>query len=483
MINEIISSLNKEEKRFFKIFTNRTLKSDNRKDIILFDYLNTKKIIDDSELLKKLNLKNKNSLYQLKNRLYKDLNKSMLLQHFDKEKDLFSLSNILLSRVYKRKGNLGLAYKFLKKAEEKALLNEAFELIALIYNEVLKLAYELVTIDVEKYIDKQRKNKKKLDIAQEMDLVLAAVMYKIKTAQNFNTDKDIFFLLNQTLEKFLKNKLISDSPKFRIKVFQAVSRGLLQKKNYIELEKYLLKTYSSFKKDNLFNKTNHDNKLMMLTYITNSLYKNKKYEKSLEFANELKSEMLRFDNMLYNKFLFFYYNALVINYSTLNKTKALEVLSQAKENIIIKNLPTFGVFIYLNTALIYFDLGNFKISKKNISRLILQKDFMNLDKSFKMQIYMAELIITYSTKEFDQLESKIIYLKSKFKTSLSENKRDSKLIEILSDLIFCNNIYADKKLQNKIKSLINKISDDESDDQDIISYNYWLKNITKKGEQ
>ena len=483
MINEIISSLNKEEKRFFKIFTNRTLKSDNRKDIILFDYLNTKKIIDDSELLKKLNLKNKNSLYQLKNRLYKDLNKSMLLQHFDKEKDLFSLSNILLSRVYKRKGNLGLAYKFLKKAEEKALLNEAFELIALIYNEVLKLAYELVTIDVEKYIDKQRKNKKKLDIAQEMDLVLAAVMYKIKTAQNFNTDKDIFFLLNQTLEKFVKNKLISDSPKFRIKVFQAVSRGLLQKKNYIELEKYLLKTYSSFKKDNLFNKTNHDNKLMMLTYITNSLYKNKKYEKSLEFANELKSEMLRFDNMLYNKFLFFYYNALVINYSTLNKTKALEVLSQAKENIIIKNLPTFGVFIYLNTALIYFDLGNFKISKKNISRLILQKDFMNLDKSFKMQIYIAELIITYSTKEFDQLESKIIYLKSKFKTTLSENKRDSMIIEILSDLIFCNNLYADKKLQNKIKSLINKISDDESDDQDIISYNYWLKNITKKGEQ
>ena len=482
MINEIISSLNKEEKRFFKIFTNRTLKNDNRKDIILFDYLNTKKIIDDSELLKKLNLKNKNSLYQLKNRLYKDLNKSMLLQHFDKEKDLFSLSNILLSRVYKRKGNLGLAYKFLKKAEEKALLNETFELIALIYNEVLKLANDLVTIDVEEYINKQIKNKKKFDLAQEIDLALSAVMYKIKTAQNFSTDKDIFFLLNQTLKKFTKNKLISDSPKFRIKVFQAVSRGLLQKKNYNELEKYLLKTYSSFKKDNLFNKTNHENKLMMLTYITNSLYKNKKYEKSLEFANELKSEMLRFDNMLYNKFLFFYYNTLVINYSTLNKKKALKILSQAKENVIIKNLPTFGVFIYLNTALIYFDLGNFKISKKNIRRLILQKDFMNLDKSFKIQIYIAELIITYSTKEFDQLESKIIYLKSKFKTSLSENKRDSMLIEILSDLIFCNNIYTDKKLQNKIKSLINKISDDESDDQDIISYNYWLKNITKKGE-
>lgn len=482
MINEIISSLNKEEKRFFKIFTNRTLKSDNRKDIILFDYLNTKKIIDDSELLKKLNLKNNNSLYQLKNRLFKDLNKSMLLQHFNKEKDLFSLSNILLSRVYKRKGNLELAYKFLKKAEEKALLNETFELIALIYNEVLKLAYDLVTIDVEGYINKQRKNKKKLDLAQEMDLVLAAVMYKIKTAQNFSSDKDIFFLLNQTLEKFMKNKLISDSPKFRIKVFQAVSRGLLQKKNYNELEKYLLKTYSSFKQDNLFNKTNHEHKLMMITYITNSLFKNDNFKKSLEFAKELHKEMMRFDNMLYNKFLFFYYNALVINYSTLDKIKALEILSEAKKNPTIKNLPTFGVFIYLNTSLIYFDLGKHKLSKKNISRLILQQDFINLDKIFKLKIYIADLIITFSTKQYDQLESKIIYLKSKFKTSLSKNKRDNKLIEILSDLIYCNNIYTDKKLQNKISNLISKISDKESEDHDVISYNYWLKKLTKKGE-
>jgi hypothetical protein len=92
------------------------------------------------------------------------------------------------------------------------------------------------------------------------------------------------------------------------------------------------------------------------------------------------------------------------------------------------------------------------------------------------------LIITFSTKQYDQLESKIIYLKSKFKTSLSKNKRDNKLIEILSDLIYCNNIYSDKKLQNKISDLVNKISDKESEDLDVISYNYWLKNLTKKGE-
>ena len=31
-------------------------------------------------------------------------------------------------------------------------------------------------------------------------------------------------------------------------------------------------------------------------------------------------------------------------------------LDKPKENEVIKDLPTFGVFIYLNTALIYFDI-------------------------------------------------------------------------------------------------------------------------------
>ena len=478
MLNDIISSLNKEEKRFFKIFSKRILKKNNRKDLLLFDHLNRKnKEIDEEYLLKELQLNKKNSFYQLKNRLYKEINKSMLLQYFDKEKDLFTLSNVLLSRIYKRKGNLKLAYKFLKKAEKKALSNEAFELTSLIYNEILKLAYDLVSIDVEYYIKKQRTNKKNLDLSHEIDLVLAAVMHKIKTAQNFSSDKDISNVLNQTVKKFSKNKTILKSPKFRIKVYQAVSRVLLQENNFIELEKYLLETYRQFTKDNLFNKGNHEHKLMMITYLTNSLYKNSKHKISLKYASLLNKEMHEYDNILYNKFLFFYYNALIINYSTLDKNKALEVLSEAKKNEVIKDLPTFGVFIYLNTALIYFDIKKYKLSRKNITRLTLQKDFMSLDKTFQMKILIAELIIIYSTKQFDLLEEKIKSLKTRFKTTLANNIRDKKTIELINDLIYCNNIYVDKKINSKIEKLINMISDKESKDQDIISYNYWLKNI------
>lgn len=187
--------------------------------------------------------------------------------------------------------------------------------------------------------------------------------------------------------------------------------------------------------------------------------------------------MNAYDKMLYNKYLFFYYNSLVINYSSLNKEKALLILKEAKENDIIKGLPTFSVFIYLNTALIYFDQEKYKLARKNISRLILQKDFIELDKSFQMKILISELIITYSSNEFDRLEEKIKHIKLKFKKLLSNEIRETTVLEIINDLIFCSNIYVDKKLNKKINRLVEIISDDESKNQDIISYNEWLKNL------
>ena len=56
MLIDIIKSLNKEEKRFFKIFSKRTLDNQERKDLILFDEISKNgELINEKELFKKLN--------------------------------------------------------------------------------------------------------------------------------------------------------------------------------------------------------------------------------------------------------------------------------------------------------------------------------------------------------------------------------------------------------------------------------------------
>ena len=79
-IDTIVQSLSKEEVRFFKLFPKRT-ESKNRKDVDLFD-LSRRKNGDytTKDALKTLKT-NPNNYYQVKNRLYHELNNSMVWQH------------------------------------------------------------------------------------------------------------------------------------------------------------------------------------------------------------------------------------------------------------------------------------------------------------------------------------------------------------------------------------------------------------------
>ena len=478
---DIINSLNKEESRFYKLFAGRTNSGDTRKDILLFDFIKQNgEEYDEQIIANELYQDNKNSFYQLKNRLYKDLNKSMMLQHMGKEKDIFILHFVLLSRVYKRKGNVKLSFHYLKKAEKEADNIEAYELLSIIYSEILKLSYDMVSINVEKYIKKKRENNEQLNWVQEIDLLLAAVLYKIKTAQNFSTnDETVNDVLQKTLDSFSKNEKIPKSPKFRVKVYQVVSRILLQQHDFHALEEYLIHTYEEFTRDKIFTKSNHEQKLTMLAYLTNCLFKTHKYKQSLVYAEKLKISMNEYDGFLRDKYLFYHYNALVINYSLSNKEKALEVLKEAKRNDVIQQLPTFSVFIYLNTALIYYDQGKLSLAVKNLSRLILQDDFVNIGKSFQLKIHIAELIVRFDLNQTDVIDSRVKHIKKTFKDLLKDSnfKRDKQLVEIIDSLVYCNNLSQDKKLVKKITELSILIDDEKADDIDVINYNVWLKSL------
>jgi len=175
-----IHSLKKEEIRYYKLFAKKSHAINQRKDIELFNLMySNKERYNDKIACQKLYNGNKNNFYQLKSNLLENLNKSLIIQHAKKEKDIEIFNYISLARIQKRKRNLNLALHYLKKAEKKALRAEKFEILAIIYNEILKLAYNLISIDVDKYVNKKKNNKKKLDLAHDIDIVLSLVDSKI----------------------------------------------------------------------------------------------------------------------------------------------------------------------------------------------------------------------------------------------------------------------------------------------------------------
>ena len=470
-LDTIVATLSKEEVRFFKLFLKRT-DNKKRKDVDLFDLMRNKRgDFTTEEALIKLET-NPNNYYQIKNRLYHELNNSMVWQHIWKDNQSRSFSYVLLSRVYKDKGELELAFHYLKYAEKEAIDSELYEILSIIYTEIIQLSHELISIDVDKYIELKSDNILILYKIDKVDLLLAKVMYDIKTKQNFGkTDLSFFKIVKSKYIKISKDKNLVNSVRFRMRLFKMYSRLLLQERDYKSLEKFLIESYNEFEKDNLFNRSNHNEKLTLLTYLTNCLCKNKKHKKSVKYAELLFISMKEYDSFLYDKYLFFYYNILVSNYANTDKDKALDYLNKASKNEVIKKLPSYTSFIYLNRALIYFHEDNFIAAKKNMARLIFQEDFLLLDKAFQLKILITDIIIRFKNGQHDIIE-KIKDIRKNNKQLLLDKEyvRDREMINIISKKINHEDIADDKK------RILSCMSDYDSEDLDVISYNIWIRN-------
>jgi hypothetical protein len=480
ILQQMIGLMNKEEVRHFKIFANRTNAIAARKDLLLFDHIrNTYPEYDEPKIQQKLyGSDDKNSLYRLKNRLMEDVSKSFALQYYESTEFNLILNQIALARLFQGKNQHETALHFLTRAEKKAFELEIVELLDLIYNELIRLSQDTLEINPGIYIAKRKENRVKLNRLQEIDDILADVIYNIKTSQNFSgRDYSTLEDLQEKLNDFTKDKAFKNSTQLRFKVYQMVSRIMLQKQDYLSLEKYLLKTYVEFEKQKLFNKSTHETKLQILTYLINSLFKNGKFDLSLGYTSRLSTAMKEYNGMLKEKFLFYYYNSLVINYSQSDLGKAIGILNEARDNPVIKKLPSYIVFIYANLAVLNFDSKDFRQAIKNLVKLCLEPGFKNLDIGLRFKVHVAELIIRYELEDFDFLEHKIEQVRKDFRSLLNKKEytRQQKIIDIIQLMTRSKSDKRDKTLIQMMNKLVLEGHAEEEAHNDLINYNTWLK--------
>jgi hypothetical protein len=480
ILEEIVASLNKEEIRSIKLFMHRTGNNADRKDEMLLDQI--RKLgerYDEEKVLQKLyGDGDKNALYRLKNRLMEDIGKSLIIHHSDSDDVSSIIQHLLLARIFRSKGAARVSFQLLNKAAKKASVNEYFDWLDIIYGEYIVLSQDTLLVNPEEFISKRKQNRTKLLQAQEIDDILAALIYRIRISQNFSRENmEILKILQKTVNDFSSSKLVRSSPVLRFKIYQSVSRILLQQQDYRSLEKYLRSTYREFEKEGLFNKTTHETKLQMLTYLINSLFKNRKYEESLEMTATLQKAMKEFGGVLYDKYLFYYYNSLVINYSVTDIDSAIEILHEARENKVIRRLPVYNVFIYMNLACLNFERKKFREALKNLVKPMLQDEFLSLDQAWHLKIGVFELMIRYELGDTDFISHRMMQLRKDHSQLLSQKEysRQKAMLKLFERLCENEDIRKNKQLQDEIRQLLVKEVADSSTDNDIINYRDWLK--------
>lgn len=442
ILRQTVLCLKKEEIRHFKLSAGVYKSIEDRKESVLMDLIrNEKEHYDEEEAGKMLfGEGDRNNFYRLKHRLVQMINQSFWSLNREEDPMSESLYCFSLARLYYIRKEKELAVHYLRKSEKIAQTHESYEVLDMIYRQWIQIAIETAAFSPEPFIQMRKENNKILDMIQEIDDALALIIHKINSSLNVSVDHTLLNQLEEKLQAFTASFEVSTRKKWRFKVYDALIRILLQKNDYEIMEKYLLETYPVFLREGLFTKENHDDKLKMLTYIINTLNRNGKYKESLFYTEKLLKVMHEFQNYLYEKYLFFYYNSLVINYFSTDKNKTLEILLKMKQLSEEKPQSAAGfnlISVYLNLALLSFDRKEFGKSLKYLSELFTLDTYKKADSALKMKIEIFEFVVLWEYDVTDLSEKKIQKIRKEF-PFLTENALwayDNHFLELLEYML------------------------------------------------
>jgi len=475
ILQDIIKSLEKEELKSYKLYSKRTHDFKGRIDLELFNSIKVNPEWSDAQHFKLVYNKEKpdNRYYRLKNKINEDV--GVVLCNLNRnEKEIEALHLLIISKVFFKKNQLQLAQHYLKLSEKKAIAHEDYSTLEIIYELFIQLSLQNIKESPETYIKKREENSNRLALLRELENNFSLLSYKLKTTQNLVVTKTFKAWMDSTLEKTQGLSYVKNSATLRFKVFQNICRLLLLTQDYTALESYLIKSNADFEHDTLFNKETHEIKIQLYIYLCNASYVLKKHQQALAFAKKLQHALSEYNKLCYEKYIFYYYNILVNNYSKTNPEKAIETLEEAKTQPVIKETPNYMGFVLLNLAITHFDIHKYKAASKYLVRLYISDAFKNYDEAFQLKISVFELCNKIESGEIEPAEKLATLLYKK----LAELKNKETLVVEIAVLQLMQQ-YIDKSfpswrsMKEKINHFIKKFTSAE-ENQTIINYTEWL---------
>lgn len=476
-LKEAVAVMTKEEVRAFKLFVKKVNVQAGRKDLELFDFVR-KSGADYDEKAAYAQVypdASKNTFHRLKSRLLHDINRSMVDLHLSNN-DILRLWNFLsVVEFYLLRSHYELAFWFLRKAENLASKLGHLEALDIVFGMYIRLSHEIPDINPAEFIAKRGENAIQLHKVRALDDLLAMAVYRTKISQTWGGGgSELIQVLEKTVAEFTEPETLTAGT--RIKLFQSIISIFLDRHDYLMIEVYVKESFERFQEAGLFNRNTHETKLRMLSYLANALYKNDKFDESLQYAEMLGREMKEYDAFLQDRYLFFYYNALVINYYRLEIEKAVALLNEMRGVAKIMDTPFHALFVDMNLGLAYNQMGDFKKAIKAIVQAQLQEAYKSAAEGLRLRISVAELMIRLKLEQFEVLEQRFRQVQNDFQSILSQQDfiRESELIGILKVLNENSHDRQNKKITASIRKFLKMPVTEQERDAELIDYDAYL---------
>lgn len=478
---QLITSLTKEESRHFKLYLKRIDAGESRKDEWLFDKIRTGgKNIDEDKLASKLYPNNnKNAYYRLKNRLQEMIGENLVLFHYDKDAAHTVFQYYQLHLIALKKSNYFLANYYLKKAEKIAFTTESYDLLDLIYSAFITLSGKWIAINPENYIRLQKENNLRIEMLRQINYVIAATHYRIMQSQNYaKKDKSLQQVMNKTIEEFSNKKQFQQSKLFQTKLFNAISQQLLQNNRYEELYQFSKQTYSTFIKQNWFDKKNHEDKLRMLIYTINALIRTQNEREALHYIQPLHDVLMEFGGMLKDNYYLFFINIQIAIYIKLDPAKALRIILEFEKTMTKSMQNYYQQFIILNKALVYRKIGRYNDGIRTLHFFYTNAFYKQSDNIFKAKVMVSELLMQLDADDFDSTKTRLEQVRKYMeKEKIYDTLKDEiAIMNIIDKITQQQNIKAiDNNVKKAITAFIKKQEKTTFEYKAIIDYSDWLE--------
>ncbi len=483
ILERIIENLTSDEVRRFKILSNRFKADEEKKLLVLFDAVRAggfKEI--ENEVIQQFygdtDAKSKNSYYRLRNKLLSNIEKSLLFYHFNYRNSLESYSNIQLAILYRERGLYKEALYNLKKAEKVALSHDQFNLLEVIYDEMLTLSNNL-ELDIEKILANRRENQKKLDILRANGEVLGLITQQL-LKRNYARSKrseSIIETLEDVKQRLEEHKDIFQSGSGKIMIMKTVVSILIQKGAYRELEEYVKNVFEDFEANKLFNQDTHNIRLLMRVWRINSLLKMLHLEQAEQVLDCFQKDLLMYDKQNFNQFAFFFYSAKIYCFKLTGRLdEASDISKEAlSHNAILKN-ETNQLYLQLSMADQYFSQMLFPQALELLKKVISHKNFSYFDEELQFYVHIFEIVISYEAGNYQKTTQLYKKLRKNFKRFIKDEFY-AKAYKFLEIVIRMNQAEIEGKrvfLKSAYKNFVSEYPKSEIGDNQIILYEVYL---------
>ncbi|WP_426429405.1 hypothetical protein ACPX19_07565 [Winogradskyella sp. HB-48] len=481
-LKSIIDAFSVEEQQRFTTYLQQKNKRKNTKNIELFKLM-TKPELDSKSICHQLyKVDNCNAYHALRKRLFQSLIDFTANKNLEDENsiDMQIIKYILASRTYLLQKNYEIAYKILDKAERLADEHLLFPILNEIYHTKIQYAPNYPKIDLDNLIIKQKENRKKHILEDQLNIVYA----QLKSVLNSMSYQGKAINFEAELETILEdyNIELSETLSFKslYQILAIVNISALATNRYYEIEKFVLKSYNILK-----DKKDTDKQLFyqihIVYIIANTLFRNKKFEASLSYVKEME-ELMKLKKGIYQK-EFILKKTLVeaLNYNYLNnQNKAIDIVEQ----VIKKKHSDIEALLDLHLSLLMFHFQKEDFSKaKSVLAKFYHTDQYYIEKAgidWVIKKNLAEILLYIELNEDDLFYSRLKSFKRKYTSYLKQINQS----RILNFVNYAERLYQkpetkmDTDFSSKLKSTFesNTIS---KEDIFVLSFYAWLKNKTE----